>query len=113
MKEGMSYLQLYYNKACTRELEKDVDGNYIYKSNNISNNAVMPLIVNLWCKNNGSHTAYETTLKLVSADIDVVLPPIKDKIYSMQIVALPVKITILKNDNKQHNIVLRFEYDSI
>lgn len=113
MVEGMSYLQLYYNKACTRELEKDIDGNYIYTSKNISTNAIMPLIVNLWCKNNGSHTAYETSLQLVSSDITVGLPPVKDKIYSGQVFRFPITVNIPSGDRAVHNIALRFDYDSI
>ena len=113
MVQGMSYLQLYYNKACTRELEKDSEGNYIYNSNNISSNAIMPLIINLWCKNNGSHTAYEVSLEQVSSDIVIVLPPLKDKIFSNQVVALPVQINIPKGDTAKHIITLRFNYDSI
>lgn len=113
MVQGMSYLQLYYNKACTRELEKDSSGNYIYNSTNISTNAIMPLIINLWCKNNGSHTAYETSLQLVSSDIAVTMPPLKDKIYSNQVLAFPIQINIPKGDKTRRDIVMRFEYDSI
>lgn len=113
MVQGMSYCQLYSNKACTKELKKDKDGNYVYNSNNISSNAIMPLIINLWCKNNGSHTAYECNLQLISSDINVVLPPLKDKIYSGQVFAFPLEITIPKGDKAKHNILLRFEYDSI
>ena len=113
MVQGQSYLQLYYNKACTRELEKDELGNYIYNSKNISNNAIMPLIINLWCKNNGSHTAYETTLQLVSSDLVTEMPLKVEKIYSLQVVPLPIKVTVPKGDMKEHIITLRFEYDSI
>lgn len=113
MIEGMSYLKLYYNKACTRELPKNEEGNYIYNSKNISTNAIMPLIINLWCKNEGSHTAYETSLQLVSSDITIELPLLKDKIYSNQVVAFPIKINIPKGDKAEHLTVLRFEYDSI
>lgn len=113
MVQGMSYLQLYYNKACTRELEKDSSGNYIYNSKNISTNAIMPLIINLWCKNNGSHSAYEVNLEKVSSDITVTMPPLKDKIFSNQVVSFPIQINIPSGDTTEHNIVLRFNYDSI
>jgi len=116
MVQGQSYLQLYYNKACTKELEKDTEGNYIYNSSNISNNAIMPLIINLWCKNNGSHTAYETTLTLVSSDLTVELPLKVDRIASLaslEVIQIPIKVDIPKGDMTKHIITLRFEYDSI
>lgn len=113
MVEGMSYLQLYYNKACTRELEKDIEGNYIYNSRNISINAIMPLIINLWCKNNGSHTAYECILTQISSDLSVVLPVKKEKILSGEITPYKLEVTIPKGDKTQHSIVLKLEYDSI
>lgn len=113
MIKGMSYLKLYYNKACTRELEKDESDNYIFNSRNISSNAIMPLIINLWCKNEGSHTAYEAQVFQVSSDLSVVLPEKKEKILSQQIVSFPLKVTINKGDMAEHNILLRLEYDSI
>ena len=113
MIEGMSYLQLYYNKSCTIELEKDSKGDYIYKTTNISTNAIMPLIINFWCKNNGSHTAYESSLQLVSSDIAVTMPPVKDKILSNQVVRFPIQINIPSGKKSKHNIIMRFEYDSI
>lgn len=113
MVQGMSYLQLYYNKACTRELEKDSSGNYIYNSNNISTNAIMPLIINFWCKNNGSHTAYETSLTLVSSAITVTFPPKRDKIAPGQVLSFPISVNIPKGDKTSRDIVMRFNYDSI
>lgn len=113
MVQGMSYLQLYYDKACTRELEKDFDGNYIYNFNNISTSVTMPLLMTLWCKNNGSHTAYETSVKLISSDVEINFSEVIDKILSLQIVSLPISINIKKGDMAQHSIVLKFDYDSI
>lgn len=113
MQQGMSYVQLYYNKGCTRELEKDINGNYIYNSTNISNNAIMPLIINLWCKNNGSHTAYDVRLDLITSDIAVTVPEQIDKLYSMQVDKFPIQINIPKGDSTKHDIILRTSYDSI
>ena len=113
MVQGMSYLQLYYNKACTREIEKEKNGNYIYTSNNISTNAITPLIINFWCKNNGSHTAYETSLTLVSSAITVTFPPKRDRIASGQVISIPISVNITKGDKATREIVMRFEYDSI
>lgn len=113
MVEGKSYLQLYYNKACTNELEKDVEGNYIYNSNNISTNAIRPFIINLWCKNNGSHIAYRVKLENVSSILDITLPPVKEKIYAGQIFAFPIILNIATGDNEEYVLGLRFNYDSI
>lgn len=113
MVDGRSFLQLYYNKACTRELEKDLEGNYIYNSNNISTNAIMPFIITLWCKNNGSHIAYETSLEKVSSTLDITLPPMKNKLYSGQVFAFPITLNIVKGDVGSHTIMLRLHYDSI
>lgn len=113
MIQGMSYLKLYYNKACTKELEKDEQGNYVYNSKNISNNAIMPLIINLWCKNEGSHTAYEVIVRQISSDLSLTMPEKVEKIYSNQIVALPIKVNIDKGDTSLHILEVILEYDSI
>lgn len=111
--QGMSYLKLYYNKACTRELEVDAEGNFIYNSRNISNNAIMPLTLNLWCKNIGSHTAYEVQLTQINSDLSIVLPAKQEKLLPKQLIPLSIQITIPKGDTERHNISLRLEYDSI
>lgn len=113
MINGKSFLQLYYNKACTRELEKDLEGNYIYNSKNISTNSIMPLILNIFCKNNGSHTAYDVRLEIVSSILEIPTPKGLDKMYSNHVHNFPMSIYINNGDTENHTIVLRLHYDSI
>lgn len=113
MVQGQSYLRLYYNKACTRELEKDIDGNYIYKNTNITNNAVLPFTLKIWCKNDGSHTAYDISMTITSSDISATSTTTYLQILSKQIVPFPVVFNILKNDTKTYKISLKLKYDSI
>ena len=113
MVQGRSYLQLFLNKACTRELEKDENGDYIYDLQNVSINAVTPLRLNFWCKNVGSHSAYEVSLQVTSSDIEVTAPTKIDRVLSSQILSVPVDINIQPSLKKDYNITMRFEYDSI
>jgi hypothetical protein len=69
MVEGMAFLKLYENKACTRELKKDVNGNYILNVPVLTANAQSPFISNIFVKNEGDHKAYDCNITLISSTI--------------------------------------------
>lgn len=113
MVEGRSKLKLYYNKACTRELDKAVDGSYVYKDIILSNNALMPYSATIWCKNDGSHTAYNVTPLITETQITVISSTLINQVRSNEIKPLIITFNIPKYDLSSKTIKLVVSYDNI
>lgn len=114
MYEGMSYLKLYKNHACTRELEKDSNGNYILDINLVTSNNQNPYQTLIWVKNVGTHKAYRTAITLISSTITTNLEGLNTTTILPQ-QALKIKITmnipVLSVGN--HRVVINVDYDSL
>ena len=111
MYEGMSYIQLYKNRACTELVPQDVNGNYIFDIGVINNNVHSPFIFNLYAKNIGTHKAYNVTVTQLSGNATITF--IKCDVIQNQIKFIPLSLIINKNQTTQESIVFKVEYDSI
>lgn len=113
MVEGRSKIKLYYNKACTRELEKALDGSYIYKDIILSNNALMPYVLNVWCKNDGSHNAYSVVPTILETQIAIISATMANQLKPNEIKPLVITFNIPKYDLSTKTIRLVIDYDNV
>lgn len=115
MIDGMAYLKIFENQACTRELPKDENGNYILNISFLTANAQEPYQIILWVKNDGSHSAYDSSVTIESSTIsnsqvDVQLPSV---IYSQEIKKTLISFPTVQGLTGEHTITLRIYYDNI
>ena len=111
MYEGMSYIQLYKNRACTELVPQDVNGNYIFDIGVINNNIRNPFIFNLYAKNIGTHKAYEVNVTVVSGEATTSF--IKCDIVPRQVKIIPFFIVIDKNQTIKSVTTFKLEFDSV
>lgn len=112
MVEGQSDLKLYYNMACTQELEKDNKGVYEYRDIVVTNNAIMPYKLNIWCKNGGSHNAYDVSIDIVTT-VEIISKTSLERILPAEIKPLVIAFNIPKFDNGNKKMSLVINYDNV
>lgn len=108
---GMSYIQLYKNKALTTMIPKNTDGNYVLDLGVISNNAHNPFIFNIFAKNIGDHKAYDFTVTSLSNGTTVNFA--KQDVMVGGIVKIPISININKSATTQTVVTLKVDFDSV
>ena len=112
MYEGMSYIQPYYNKACTEPLEES-GGSYIYQGDIISSNVINPYRLVVWLKNEGSHTAYDVEITDISSNLTPTNKFIKQDIVTTQVKQCVIEVTVPQGYIGNVTLNFKLNYDSI
>lgn len=110
--DGMAFVKLYTNRACTREIDKDVNDDYVFNVNKISNNAHNPLTITFYAKNIGSHKAYDFKMTKLTTPIDYTLISNKSTLLPTEISICKAKI-VVPNDNITYTFSIKVEYDNV
>lgn len=111
MYEGMSYVQLYRNRAMTRTIPQDASGNYALDIGVISNNAHSPYTFNVYAKNIGTHKAYDVNITILNGNATTTF--VKQDIPHLGFKTIPFSITLNKNQTIQEIIMFSLEFDSV
>lgn len=111
MYEGMSYVQLYRNKALTQKLPQDLFGHYMLDLGVISNNAHSPYTFNVYMKNIGTHKAYDVDITILTGDATTTF--VKQDLLPFQFKTAQFAIVLDKNQIIQEFITFQLEYDSV
>lgn len=114
MVQGMSYVQLYKNKACTRELKKDSEGKYLLDIEVLTGNSQSPYQIILYAKNNGSHKAYDVSLELLSSSLsNTAVVNQKNTLESLEDSKITITFPTASLQRGNHSIEMRLNYDSV
>lgn len=111
--DGMAFIKLYINRACTKEIEKDVNGDYILDKNKVSNNAHNPMTFTFYAKNVGSHKAYDyKIIKASGSTLEYSIVTNKTNLASSE-QARVMLIATIPSGNTNKNMNVRVEYDNV
>ena len=116
MYQGMAYLELFYNKACTKKIEQDINGNYTLATNVVSSNAYDPYITTFYVKNNGSHAAYDCNITAISNPNSMTIDTTVINnltLLSGEVRRCLVSVPITRSETGTKTITLNVAYDSI
>lgn len=111
MKSNMAYVVLYSNLACTVPLELDSNGYYILPKDIVTNNAISPLAINIYAKNEGDHNAYNVAITKIEGDIEVT--DIIERIIPSDVQKHTIFIDIPMNVSSIGDIRVMIRYDNI
>lgn len=108
---GMSYVELYKNNALTDVVPKNVNGDYIYELDVISNNARSPYTFNVYARNIGDHKAYGVQISVTQGSATTTTTPLD--LVPNQYTKIPISINIAQGAITQEYVELKVVYDSI
>lgn len=108
--DGMSYIQPYYNKACTREVPF-IDGEYKYDLGLIASNILVQIPINIWIRNDGSHKAYSIKATCSNGEVQNLVVVSELEVGQVKKITFNLNISGGYVGIKEYNIA--FEYDSL
>ena len=111
MYEGMSYVQLYRNRACTELIPQDTNGNYVLNLGVISNNAHNPYTFNIFAKNIGTHKSYDVNVTNISEGCSTTF--LKCDILPGQVKLVTLLTDIDVNQTAPIIVTFKLEFDSV
>lgn len=108
--DGMSYVQPYYNKGCTRPLQEE---NNVYKFDMglIASNALNMIPISIWIRNDGSHKAY--SIKATCSDGEVQNLAVVGELEIGQVKRIIFNLNISGGYIGTKTYDIAFEYDSL
>lgn len=107
---GMSYIQPYYNKFCTREIPF-IDGVFKFDISYVESEILNNVPISIWIRNDGSHKAYSIKATCTNGEVQNIT--VVDEIESGEVKRITFNLNITGGyvGYKEYNI--EFEYDSL
>lgn len=107
-------IKCYDNKNCTRELNKDTDGNYILDLHMLSSNSDNQYKKFIYYKNKGTHRAYRISLLELSDTLNKCTMSLDKTTLGLEETGvITINIPIVQGENLTGTFSFRLNYDNV